>query len=179
MTDRIESLMRSNKSLQTILFEAPPFWYSLSDPGWINTGSPYSTKHCNIEANRMRNLTNIKILYKSNTPSTYLAPPPMGTKIIEAHRNNRNGNTVSFQCRIGNQGDSHLQWQEIRSIVTATLGEYPKDSTNGQSIEDFFKNEFREQILATGVRSDGRLLTDIREISVETGILPRTHGSAQ
>ena len=45
-------------------------------------------------------------------------------------------------------------------------------------IDDKFKNAFREQILSTGKRSDGRSTTDIREITVETGILPRTHGSA-
>ena len=45
-------------------------------------------------------------------------------------------------------------------------------------VDDKFKNAFREQILSTGNRSDGRSTTDIREITVETGILPRTHGSA-
>ena len=45
-------------------------------------------------------------------------------------------------------------------------------------IDDKFKDAFREQILSTGKRSDGRSTTDIREITVETGILPRTHGSA-
>ena len=45
-------------------------------------------------------------------------------------------------------------------------------------VDDKFKYAFREQILSTGNRSDGRSTTDIREITVETGILPRTHGSA-
>ena len=45
-------------------------------------------------------------------------------------------------------------------------------------LDDKFKDAFREQILSTGNRSDGRSTTDIREITVETGILPRTHGSS-
>ena len=45
-------------------------------------------------------------------------------------------------------------------------------------LDEKFKDAFREQILSTGNRSDGRSTTDIREITVETGILPRTHGSA-
>ena len=45
-------------------------------------------------------------------------------------------------------------------------------------LDDKFKDSFREQILSTGSRSDGRSTTDIREINVETSILPRTHGSA-
>ena len=67
----------------------------------------------------------------------------------------------------------------VKSIVLKLERTFPEKEKDIKSIiEDFFKDEFREQILATGVRSDGRLLTDIREISVETGILPRTHGSA-
>jgi polyribonucleotide nucleotidyltransferase len=36
----------------------------------------------------------------------------------------------------------------------------------------------RRLILETKKRIDGRSLTDIRDISCEVGILPRTHGSA-
>ena len=36
----------------------------------------------------------------------------------------------------------------------------------------------RKGILEKGIRSDGRGTTDIRKISVEVGVLPRTHGSA-
>ncbi|GIT12267.1 MAG: hypothetical protein CM1200mP33_4530 [Chloroflexota bacterium] len=39
------------------------------------------------------------------------------------------------------------------------------------------KNAFREQILSEKKRSDGRKTTDIRPITIETGVLPRTHGS--
>ena len=45
-------------------------------------------------------------------------------------------------------------------------------------VNNELKKAFREQILAEGKRSDGRKTTDIRQISVETNILPRTHGSA-
>jgi polyribonucleotide nucleotidyltransferase len=45
-------------------------------------------------------------------------------------------------------------------------------------LDDRFKAGFREQILATGKRSDGRSTDDIREITVEPDILKRTHGSA-
>src|SRR4030066_271651 len=36
----------------------------------------------------------------------------------------------------------------------------------------------RDQIIKEGKRPDGRGLTNIRPISCEVGILPRTHGSA-
>ena len=40
------------------------------------------------------------------------------------------------------------------------------------------KNIVREQILNSKTRIDGRKLDEVRKISCETGILPRTHGSA-
>lgn len=40
------------------------------------------------------------------------------------------------------------------------------------------KREMRRMILAKGTRADGRKSADIRSITCEVGILPRTHGSA-
>ena len=55
--------------------------------------------------------------------------------------------------------------------------ERKNESKNIKSVlDDRFKNGYREQILATGKRSDGRKTDDIREITVETDILMRTHG---
>ena len=45
-------------------------------------------------------------------------------------------------------------------------------------VGDQLKTAFREQILTDAVRSDGRKTNEIRPITIETGILPRTHGSA-
>ena len=67
----------------------------------------------------------------------------------------------------------------IKNLLFDLEEAFPDQESDIKSLaDDLFKNEFREQILSTGVRSDGRSTTDIREISVETGILPRTHGSA-
>ncbi len=40
------------------------------------------------------------------------------------------------------------------------------------------KTLMRDRVIKTGVRLDGRALDEIRDISVEVGVLPRTHGSA-
>ena len=45
-------------------------------------------------------------------------------------------------------------------------------------VDDKLKSAFREQILTDKVRSDGRSTTDIRPISIDTGVFARTHGSA-
>ncbi len=46
------------------------------------------------------------------------------------------------------------------------------------ALEDVKYQQMRENILAKADRIDGRNLTQVRPISVETGLLPRTHGSA-
>ncbi len=41
-----------------------------------------------------------------------------------------------------------------------------------------FKNMARQRVLDEGIRLDGRGLTDVRPLSVEVGVIDRTHGSA-
>ena len=48
----------------------------------------------------------------------------------------------------------------------------------GDALYAFNKEIMRKSILDSGVRADGRGLTDIRPIWCEAGVLPRTHGSA-
>ncbi len=45
-------------------------------------------------------------------------------------------------------------------------------------IDEFIEKKLRQQILDEEKRPDGRRLDEIRELSAEVGILPRTHGSA-
>ncbi len=66
----------------------------------------------------------------------------------------------------------------VSKILESMENDFPDEEKNIKSlIDERFKNAFREQILSTGTRSDGRSTTDIREITVEPNILPRTHGS--
>ncbi len=45
-------------------------------------------------------------------------------------------------------------------------------------IEKLEKKVVRDQIVVSGKRADGRKLDEIRQIDIETAVLPRTHGSA-
>tara|TARA_B110000263_G_scaffold171909_1_gene149875 strand:- start:1730 stop:3892 length:2163 start_codon:yes stop_codon:yes gene_type:complete len=63
--------------------------------------------------------------------------------------------------------------------LSAFVESYPdSEKMVSNYLNSQLKSAFREQILTEGKRSDGRKTTDIRPITVETGILPRTHGSA-
>ena len=46
------------------------------------------------------------------------------------------------------------------------------------AFDGVLKKEFRRAVIEEGIRPDGRGLKDIRQLSIEVGILPRTHGSA-
>jgi len=56
------------------------------------------------------------------------------------------------------------------------LAAYEKDM--GEILRGIEKMTMRQQILDKGERADGRGLDEIRPISCEVGVLPRTHGSA-
>ena len=48
----------------------------------------------------------------------------------------------------------------------------------GTVLDDLEYNALRGQVLDTGLRVDGRKSTEVRDISVDTTVLPRAHGSA-
>ncbi|MBL6985591.1 MAG: polyribonucleotide nucleotidyltransferase [Methylobacter sp.] len=72
------------------------------------------------------------------------------------------------------------QLKEIRNAVVEKLvanGEYAENDIRG-IIEHLEYSIVRNAILNEGKRIDGRELDKIRPITVRTGVLPRTHGSA-
>lgn len=68
----------------------------------------------------------------------------------------------------------------IYEEVSRALSEkYPEqEKVIHEILHDIEYVEMREMILTNGKRLDGRGLTDIRPITIEIGVLPRTHGSA-
>jgi len=70
----------------------------------------------------------------------------------------------------------NLELEEITNEVVSQLGEEKKKEIK-EVIDLIFKEEIRKMIL-DGKRPDGRKFDEIREIKIEVGILPRTHGSA-
>jgi polyribonucleotide nucleotidyltransferase len=57
---------------------------------------------------------------------------------------------------------------ELKTVSDGALREY---------LEEYEAELMRNQVLDTGVRADGRRCDEIRPITVETTILPRTHGT--
>jgi polyribonucleotide nucleotidyltransferase len=64
-------------------------------------------------------------------------------------------------------------------ILEALKAEFPdRDPELKEAYDSAKKKHLRELVLNTGRRIDGRATTDIRTITCEVGVLPRTHGSS-
>jgi len=69
--------------------------------------------------------------------------------------------------------------QAEEEVLGALAQEVPERSSDLRDMcEEVKSRVMRQAIVAEGRRVDGRGLTDIRSISCEVGVLPRTHGSA-
>jgi polyribonucleotide nucleotidyltransferase len=65
------------------------------------------------------------------------------------------------------------------SVIEALKEKYPEqDKFISETIHDAEKKLMRDRILSEGIRLDGRDTRQVRNISIEVGVLPRTHGSA-
>jgi polyribonucleotide nucleotidyltransferase len=82
-----------------------------------------------------------------------------------------------------NAADKAARSLGVKSVkeqaVAALLAEFPEKAREiANELEDIEYRVMRRQVLERGERVDGRDLDTIRPISIETGALPRTHGSA-
>ncbi len=68
---------------------------------------------------------------------------------------------------------------EVRQHFQGILGEeyLPNEKDIEEVLETIIKEEIRKMIAVDKIRPDGRGLGEIRPVSAEVGILPRTHGS--
>ncbi len=81
-------------------------------------------------------------------------------------------NTFEKQERLDNIDKVN---KEIKEVF---LEEYPESEQDiNQVIEDMLKEEVRRLILEEGIRPDNRKVDEIRPITTDVGLLPRTHGS--
>lgn len=64
-------------------------------------------------------------------------------------------------------------------LTDSLTEEFPEISDVMKGVfEDEYSRSMRESVLTSGKRADGRALDEIRQINVDLGVLPRTHGSA-
>lgn len=82
-------------------------------------------------------------------------------------------------CSILAKEERSQKNNELTAAVKTALAEkYPEqEKVIGELLHDLEKEFMRERILKEGIRLDGRNTKQIRPITIDLGILPRTHGS--
>ncbi|MGH7412030.1 MAG: polyribonucleotide nucleotidyltransferase [Candidatus Methylomirabilis sp.] len=81
---------------------------------------------------------------------------------------------------VAEKEDQRNRRQQLWEKVIAQFGDEPEDrkARVKEQFEQIEREQLRRLILEEGRRTDGRALEDVRPITAEVGVLPRTHGSA-
>jgi polyribonucleotide nucleotidyltransferase len=82
-----------------------------------------------------------------------------------------------------NQADKHTRIEAVEAVKKAAvdqlLADFPDNSKDiANLVGDLEYNALRSQVLDTKHRVDGRTTTEVRQITIDTHVLPRAHGSA-
>ncbi len=105
---------------------------------------------------------------------------PASNEALQMALTQQVGARISEAYLIADKQERQLRLREIRKSALETLtveGLYGENAVRGM-LEHLESDIVRNRILDEGRRIDGRDLQSIRPITVRTGILPRTHGSA-
>ncbi|MDX1566672.1 MAG: polyribonucleotide nucleotidyltransferase [Longimicrobiales bacterium] len=90
---------------------------------------------------------------------------------------------VAEALKIGDKQERRQAMAALEEDIISRLRDADDDWSEHEGdvddvLEKIQKKNMRRQILKEGTRADGRGLDDVRPITCETGVLPRTHGSA-
>ena len=90
------------------------------------------------------------------------------------------GDRVSTAVRIADKRERTAALAQVAADIAGQLEEDDTvtDGDVGDVIRSLEKKHVRARILDEGIRADGRTADQVRPIVCETGVLPRTHGSA-
>jgi polyribonucleotide nucleotidyltransferase len=109
--------------------------------------------------------------------------PQANVALVDAVKaQSADGLTEAYQ--ISEKQERYARIDELREAAVAALA--PEEEEEGEFTADEVKSQFhklegeivRERVLSGAPRIDGRDTRTVRPISVRTGVLPRTHGSA-
>jgi polyribonucleotide nucleotidyltransferase len=82
-----------------------------------------------------------------------------------------------------NKKEKHTRIEAVemvkKEVAELLLGEYPENASDVKELlGDVEYHSLRSQVLDSGYRVDGRKPNEVRAISIDTSVLPRTHGSS-
>ncbi len=102
-------------------------------------------------------------------------PEGLRTKLVDEWKEK-----LAQTMRIRGKLDSYAAADALKAEMMETFGEDEEESKGfaGHAWHDMQDEILHEEVLERGVRMDGRRFDEIRELTCEVGVLPRTHGSA-
>jgi len=121
------------------------------------------------------------LVAKAGKPKRTFTPP----EFDEAYYNNLKGK-IGDRLKDALDTKTHGKTESyalIKQIKDESAAELPADDPNAKKkfahyYELLRERTFREQVTKDRIRPDRRAFDEIRPITIETGVLPRTHGSA-
>jgi len=90
------------------------------------------------------------------------------------------GNQIRSLVFVADKEEQKAKREELVAELTKQLAEEPEEvrALARQAFDMIESDEMRNIILSESKRADGRRSDEVRPISIEAGLLPRTHGSA-
>jgi len=108
------------------------------------------------------------------TAPTATEADELKTKIVKEYKK-------EMESAFAKKAEKEFGGDEVVTLAKTIAEAYGKDYTQKaieEALDALFKKQVRDNILTKEKRFDGRKIDEIRSLSGEVGILPRTHGSA-
>jgi polyribonucleotide nucleotidyltransferase len=119
-----------------------------------------------------------ELVAKAGKPKRALTPSPFNQELYDQiSASSRAELTDALDTQKHEKLASYSKVEELRKKVVESAAEESQEEA-GKLFGALKERIFRDQILGERRRPDGRAFDEIRPISIEVGVLPRTHGSA-
>jgi polyribonucleotide nucleotidyltransferase len=116
---------------------------------------------------------------KAGLPKRVVNPIEIDPALVEAVKA-RSLEKIAEYIQIPNKTERQKSLDTVQAAISAEMAQ--DDVTKARDISIIFhdieKDMVRKMVLDKGIRADGRGVKQIRQITCDTSILPRTHGSA-
>ena len=110
-------------------------------------------------------------------PNASFEPAAYPEELDERVATALDGNLASTLDPSSGKGGQAGRLEELKADLVNELADSYAAGDVIQAFEGRLEAEFRKRVLGGGDRPDGRGLTEIRPLSSEVGLLPRTHGT--
>jgi polyribonucleotide nucleotidyltransferase len=121
----------------------------------------------------------VKIGERCGAQEMEFTPRLPGAEILEEVKSRYETRIVEAN-RVSDKDKRQAALSSIKKEALEALSEtFPEREMDiADSLVDIERNDVRKMITESGKRVDGRQIRDLRSITCEVGVLPRTHGSA-